>query len=245
MMNMKKNVILVLLVLFGFKMFGQEKEVAVVSFYTDKIIGFSSLKIGHEGMIEKVANLRDNPDFDLTPMLSKFHAKFFDEYAKKLPFKLKPEEEVINNEAYKAFVPKWEKSEDELKRYVVYDGYKLIYEGALGKVNEEGMANVFSDSDGVLFIKIHFDLVKGFGIGGLGTVKMKAFVRMALYNKQGEKVFAMHESANSKKTAALVGGIPVMSPKKILPMCESALEKLMKDLDKRLKKIAKKADKKL
>ena len=41
----------------------------------------------------------------------------------------------------------------------------------------------------------------------------------------------------------MVGGIPVMSPKKILPMCESALEKLMKDLEKRLPKIIKKADK--
>jgi hypothetical protein len=108
------------------------------------------------------------------------------------------------------------------------------------------MANIFKENaDGVLFVEIHFSLVKGFGIGGTASIKMKAYCRMALYNKDGKKVFAINESAKSKKTGVMVKGIPVLSPKKILPMCESALDRLMKHLDKRLKKIAKKADKKL
>ncbi|MEM6719316.1 MAG: hypothetical protein AAF611_08390 [Bacteroidota bacterium] len=242
---MKKNLLVLLCILYASISFSQDKEVAVVSFYTDKIIGFNDLGLGSEELIAEVANLRDNPDFNLTPILEKFHKAFFGEYAKKLPFTLLPESEVTTNKAYKEFTPKWDKSEEELKRYLVYDGYKYIYEGFMGKENEVGMARIFNTADGVLFVEIHFDLVKGFGIGGTATVKMKAYCRMALYNKKGEKVFAINESAKSKKTAVMVGGIPAMSPKKILPMCESAMERLMKHLDKKLKKIAKKAAKKL
>ncbi|MGH1387915.1 hypothetical protein [Kordia sp.] len=243
---MKKNVTLLLLILFTSLSFSQKKKVAVVSFYTDKTIDFTDLGIGNEELITSIANLRDNPDFNLTPILEKFHKEFFNEYSKKFPFELLPEEEVLTNAAYIKFQPKWDKSEEELTRYIVYDGYKYIYEGFLGKKNEEGMANIFKENaDGVLFVEIHFSLVKGFGIGGTASIKMKAYCRMALYNKDGKKVFAINESAKSKKTAVMVGGIPAMSPKKILPMCESALDRLMKHLDKRLKKIAKKADKKL
>lgn len=243
---MKKNVLLLLLILFTSLSFSQEKKVAVVSFYTDKTIDFSDLGIGNEELIVAVADLTNNPDFNLTPILEKFHKEFFNEYSKKLPFKLLPEEEVLTNEEYIKFQPKWDKSEQELRRYIVYDGYKYIYEGFLGKKNEEGMANIFKENaDGVLFVEIHFSLVKGFGIGGTATIKMKANCRMALYNKDGKKVFAINKSAKSKKTAVMVGGIPAMSPKKILPMCESAMERLMKHLDKKIKKITKKAAKKL
>jgi hypothetical protein len=43
----------------------------------------------------------------------------------------------------------------------------------------------------------------------------------------------------------MVGGIPVVNPEKILPMCESALTELMGDLKKRIAKIISKTDKKL
>jgi hypothetical protein len=240
-----KKIIIAFVILFTSIISAQQKKVAVVSFYTDKIIDFKELGIGGEGIITEVANLRDNPDFDLTPILKKFHDKFFNDYSKKLPFELLPEEEVLTKQEYIDFVPKWEKSADELERYVIYDGYKYIYEGALGKKNEVGMANVFNTSDGVLFVEIHFGFVKGFGIGKTATLKMRAYARMALYNKKGEKVFAINESANSKKTSVMVKGVPVMAPKKILPMCESALDKLMKHLDKKIQKITKKAAKKL
>jgi S-adenosylmethionine synthetase len=72
---------------------------------------------------------------------------------------------------------------------------------------------------------------------------MRAFARIALYDKTGKKVFAISEGENSKKTSVMVGGIPVMKTEKILPMCESALQQLMKDLEKRLPKVIKKADK--
>lgn len=228
------------------KGYSQEKKVAVVTFYTDKIIDFKELGLGSEALLTEVAGLRDDPNFDLTPILEKFHKEFFSSYAEKLPFVLLDEEVVTTHQGYMDFEPKWEKSEEELKRYVVAPGYKFIYEGVLGKENEEGAARLFSDlADGVMFVEIHFAFDKGFGIGGTSTLKMKAFTRMAIYDKNGKKVVVINESANSKKTSMMVGGIPVMKPEKILPMCESAVDQLMKDLDKRIKKITKNVAKKL
>ena len=43
----------------------------------------------------------------------------------------------------------------------------------------------------------------------------------------------------------MVGGVPVVKPEKILPMCESALQELMGDLRKRIAKIVKKSGVKL
>ncbi|WP_452223268.1 hypothetical protein [Lacinutrix chionoecetis] len=242
---MKKIILLVCISLFLVtKSQAQDKKVAVVSFYTDKIIGFEDLGIGGEELLASVLKLRDNPDFDLTPILNQFHDKFFNDFAKKFPFELLPEEEVIKDDEYIAFKPKYEKDEEELKRYVIFDGYKYIYDGFAGKDNEVATAEMFSDkADGVMFVEVHFGLTKGFGIGGTATVKMKAYSRITLYNNEGKKIMVINESANSKKTSVMVGGIPVMKTEKILPMCESALESLMKDLEKRLPKIVKKADK--
>ena len=242
--KMKKTILLFSLIFTLFAVKAQDKKVAVVTFNTDKIIGFSDLGIGSEEMLTKVLKLRDNPDFDLTPILEKFHTKFFNKYSKEFPFKILDEKVVLSNEDYKAYIPKFEKSEEALKRFAVYEGYKLIHEGFMGKANEVAVANIFKDSaQGVMFVTISFDLVKGFGLGGVATVKMRAKARIALYNSEGKNVYVIKEGANSKKSSVMVKGIPVMSTKKILPMCESASEKLMKDLKKKLPKIIRKTSK--
>ena len=58
-------------------------------------------------------------------------------------------------------------------------------------------------------------------------------------------MFTLNEYGTSKKTVAIVAGIPIMKVEKLLPLCESASEKLVADLSKRIKKVAKKAAKKL
>jgi len=244
-MKLKNYVLAAFIMLFCvLNVSAQSKKVAVVGFYSDKIIGFSELDGVGEGLLTEVLNLRDNPDFDLTPILNTYHDAFFNDYAKDFPFDLVPEKEVLANQEYQDYVPKYELDEDALKRYVFIDGYKHIYEGAFGKVNEEAVAKIFSDTaDGVMFVEVHFELTKGFGIGSTATVKMKAFTRISLYDETGKKVFVINESAKSKKSSVMVGGIPVMKTTKILPMCESALEQLLKDLDKRLPKIINKSDK--
>lgn len=241
-----KNYLSILLLLVAIGGYSQKKKVAVVTFYANKMIGFEDLGIGSEELIKNILNLRDNPNFNLSPMLEKYHSNFFNDYSKAFPFELLPESEVIENESYKGFVPKYELKGYDEKNYLVYEGYKYIYEGFNGKFNEEALAKMFADkADGVLFVNINFALEKGFGIGGTASVKMRATTRMALYNKKGEKVFAFSENERSKKTGVMVGGIPVMKPEKILPMCESALEELMGDLKKRITKIVSKSESKL
>ncbi len=244
---MKKITLLCMLVFaFSVSANAQKKKVAVVTFYADKMIDFTNLEIGGEELLKNVLDLRDNPNFNLAPMLEQFHSNFFNEYSKSLPFDLLSEKEVTEDPEYQAFVPKYEMSKYQANNYLVYPGYKYIYEGMNGKYNEEGIAKALADkADGVMFVYIGFGFEKGFGIGKTMTLKMRATTRMALYNKKGEKVFAFSEGENSKKTGVMVKGLPVISPSKILPMCESALTELMGDLDKRIKKIVTKTENKL
>ena len=77
------------------------------------------------------------------------------------------------------------------------------------------------------------------------TAGVRAFVRIKLWNKEGKRVFSINEYGTSKKSVGIVGGIPLMKAAKLLPLCESASEKLVADLAKRIKKVAKKSAKKL
>lgn len=241
-----KNILFAVVLCSSLLATAQKKKVAVVTFYANKMIDFKELGLGSEGLLKDVLNLRDNPKFNLTPILEKFHTNFFAEYSKSLPFNLVPEQTVLTNEQYQQFQPVYELSKYDAKDYLLYSNYKYIYEGIAGKKNEEGIAKALSSlADGVLFVEINFGLEKGFGIGNNVTLKMKAFARIALYNQKGEKVFVINESERSKKTALMIGGVPVVDPDKILPMCESALDELMGDLQKRITKIVSKTDKKL
>ena len=226
--------------------FSQKKKIAVVTFYANKMVAFDDLGVGLDFLLSDVLNLRDNPNFNLNPILNQYHDNFFNNYSKELPFELLPENEVLNNAAYQAFQPKFDLSKYDAKNYLMFDKYKYIYEGLGGQANEVAIAKLFADkADGVMFVNIDFALEKGFGVGNTATVKMRATTRMALYNKTGEKVFAFSESERSKKTSVMVSGLPIITPEKILPMCESALTELMGDLGKRIAKIVKKTEMKL
>jgi hypothetical protein len=233
-----RKVLFILTVLFALNSYSQKKKVAVVAFYTDKTIDFSNL--GLNGLAS-IVDLGNDPNFNLTPILEKYHNAFFDVYSKKFPFDIVPENEVIQKQEYIDFSPKYAREGDAGKTIINYPGYKYIYEGTAGEANEVGTATMFKEiADGVLFTEIHFALQKGFAVGGTGTVKMRAYARISLYDKTGKKIFAFNEGANSKKTGAIVGGIPVLTPEKVLPMCESALEELLKDLDEKANKMIKK-----
>ncbi len=230
----KVNLFLVAFLIFAIQLVSaQKKKVAVVTFYANKVIGFEGLGGGYDLIAKGLLNLRNDPNFNLKPILEKYHSSFINEYSKQFPFELLPESQVVNNPKYISFVPKHEIKDYDAENYLVYDGYKIIFDGPLQKFNEEGIAKAMSDqADGVLFVNIDFQFVKGFGIGGTSTVKIAAFTRISLYNKNGEKVLAINESEQSKKTMVMVGGVPVIKAEKVLPMCESAFTELMGDLDK-------------
>ncbi|MBC8051639.1 MAG: hypothetical protein H7Y13_01100 [Sphingobacteriaceae bacterium] len=248
-MNRIKMFLVLILMVASHEIFAQKKKVAVVTFYANKMVGFGELGAGFDFLLKDILNLRDDPNFNLTPLVTKYHDNFFNEYSKELPFELLAEQDVVGTEKYQAFVPKWDGDKLDkfvAKNYEMFDKYKYIYEGAFGKANEEGMAKLFADNaDGVLFVNINFNFEQGIGIGKTMSIKMRATTRIALYNKSGDKVFAFSEGENSKKTMMMVGGVPLIKPEKILPMCESALEELMGDLSKRIAKVVKKTESKL
>ncbi len=240
-MHKPKLFVSLLFVLFFTKIYSQDKKVAVVTFYADKRVGMSELGLESTADLFK---LEEDPNFNMMPLLKDFHSRFFDNYSKSFPFQLVPEADVFNNESYKIFVPDDRPSIAKDVRYTAIEGYKVV-DYMWGTNNEKSLAKIFSQYDGVMFVSLSFAFEAGIAFGGTGTVKINAYANMALFDKNGKKVFNIRENARSKKTSAMVGGIPVMKPEKILPMCESALTELMSDLQKNIPKIIKKTEAKL
>lgn len=250
---MKKICVLAILMMVGFsyQSMAQKKKVAVVTFYGDKYINFSELE-GTAALATTIASLSKDPNFDIKPIVKKFHDAFFNELAKDFPFELYPEEKVVKSQQYMDYKSRMGETEDGsnadlFQNFVVADGYKPMMETASKKYkNELKMLEMFGNEvDGVMFVYIDFAFVKKFAVGGTGSAGMKAYVRMKLWNKQGDKVFVVNESANSDKTVAIVGGVPVIKVEKILPLCEDAATQVVADLKKRIPKMAAKVDKKL
>ncbi|MEO8146133.1 MAG: hypothetical protein ABI723_00785 [Bacteroidia bacterium] len=250
---MKKIFIVACTLLMGFSLntFGQKKKVAVVTFYGDKYISFSELD-GTAALAGNIATLAKDTNFNIKPIVTKFHDTFFNELAAELPFELYPEEKVIKNPQYISYKSVAGETEDDsaallLQHYVVADGYKPLLEFANKKArNELKMLEIFGpEVDGVMFVYIDFAFVKKIAIGGTGSAGMRAYVRMKLWNKAGDKVFTVNESANSGKTIGIVAGVPVLKVEKILPLCQDAANEIIGDLKKRIPKMASKVDKKL
>jgi hypothetical protein len=237
---MRKITMLFVILMLSATGFAQKKKVAVVSFYADRLVNLDDLGMGGA---EIIADLANNDSFNLQPLVQQYHDKFFNEYSKKFPFDLLPETEVTGNAAYQAYQPEYRPGYSAAS-YASYPGYKPVND-VWGKNNEKAMIKMFPEADGVMFVYIDFKMMKGFGIGGTATTKMRVTTNITLYNKKGEKVFSINEGENSKKTGVMVGGVPVMKPEKVLPMAESALNELMGDLEKRLQKIIDKSAKKL
>jgi hypothetical protein len=241
---MKKSFLLAPILLFVLitGSYAQNKKVAVITFYAVKQIDVGSF--GNSATL--AVKLASDPNFNVSPILTNFHDQFFNEYAKSFPFQLLPEEQVINNEAYKTFVPLGEEATSGVLKdnyNLPFNGYKVVLP-LIGHTNERNLLSIFNQCDGVMKVYIDFSLSK-IGFGGMGIVKVTAFANIALFNKEGEKVFSIKEDAKSKSTSALIGGVPVITPEKILPMCESAMTELMAELQKDMPKIIKKADAKL
>ena len=225
-----------------------QKKVAVTSFWVSKHIGFEEIG-GNAALVAAIASLSDDPNFNLQPVLDNFYKAFKDDYSKNFPFELLPEEDVINRQEYKDYEGRFNESKDSerhklFQRYLTPEGYKPLVESLFKgeKSNQMQMLKMFSDADGVMFVSMGYDFIKK---PVPFTAGVRAFVRIKLWNKEGKKVFTINEYGTSKKSVGIVGGIPLMKPDKLLPLCESASEKLVEDLSKKIGKVSKKAAKKL
>jgi hypothetical protein len=176
--------------------------------------------------------------------LDKFHKTFFENFSKEFPFDFIDENTVLNNEEYKNYVRR-DTSYTFLNNSLSMEGYNLYDVGVMYKQDLDKMASIFPDVDGFMFIFMSFKIAPKVSVGGMGTAGVQANITMKLWNKEGKKVFNIYESAMSKKTVALIGGVPVMKTVEILPACESAADILLEDLLERMPKIVKKVGAKL
>ena len=224
----------------------QKKKVAVITFQADKSIDLSEVDASAD-FIAKNTKLSDNPDFNLKEPLKKFHEAFFNSYVEEFDFELIPEEKVLELPEYKNFEAKHGdyKNIGGQEAFETIDGYKVIrnYGSRLEVDNLKPIAEALG-ADAVMFVRLNYRFNKT-GIGKLGYFSIQAIVSLDLYSKDNKSIFQFNELAGSKKKAAMVGGLPVMSPKKIQPMCESATEELIEDMNKKIKRLAKKANKKM
>lgn len=245
MKNYKSLVLMSFFALFMLMGNAQKKKVAVITFYADKTIDLSALSASAD-LIAKNTALSDDPDFNLTEPLKKLHSAFFSEYTKNFDFEIIDENVVLSNEAYKAFVPTYQEGNSLItneETTTSIDGYNVI---PTYRQNVKDLKEVAESLgvDAIMFVNLSFGFVKT-GVGSFGYVSVQARYSMDLFTKDNNSVFQFNEVAGSKKKAVMVAGIPVMEPSKIQPMCESAVEELMEDLNKKVQRLAKKANKKM
>jgi hypothetical protein len=247
---MNKTLLLIAFTLLSsIKLFGQEKKVALTSFWVSKHIGFEELS-GPASLAASLSSLSDDANFNLQPVLNNFYKVFTEEYSKQFPFVLLPEDEVLNNEAYKNFEGRFNEENDKnkgkwLQRFLTPKTYKPLQESLFKgeKSNQMQMVQMFKEvADGVMFVSMSYDFVKK---PMPFTAGIRANVRIKIWNKNGDKVLTINDYATSKESVGIVAGIPIMEPSKLLPLCESASEKLVSDLIKKIKKMASKCAKKL
>ena len=70
--------------------------------YVDKYIGANKIvETSREATYEMTK--KDDPRFDLRPILQDFHKTITKDYIKEFPFEMIPEEDVLNHVMYKAY----------------------------------------------------------------------------------------------------------------------------------------------
>lgn len=267
------KIILLLIFVFsiGIQGLAQKKKVALVTFYVDKNINISELD-GIVGHVYDIKQLAQNPDFDLQPIVDEFYNTFYTEYKPLLPFELLPEETVIKDPGYIAYESMQHETLNDnnpkfWQTFLTAPGYKTLfskytfsrvgretnvtylntptYSVKSEKRNEIRLLEMFdSVADGVLFVSFSYAFRLKSRINGVDIWGIRAYIEMALYNKNCDKVFFFNEYAWSPLTVNKVSGIPMFSSKVMLPLCESASDKLMADLVKKLPRLKKKVAKK-
>ena len=235
-----------------------KKKVALTTISVNKTIDFSELN-SDAAMVASICAMANDEDFNLQPVLDKFKTALLEEWVPQLPIELIPESEILSNEEYKNFqtvrYDPTDKNDINSKLFgsvLLPEGYRYMTQciGILkskkivATADETRILQVFPTADGVLFAELSFAFVPKLAIGGMGTAKIDARVTLTLFNKEGKVALRVFETASSDKKVAMIKGVPVVDKKELIPMCNQAAESIIKDLNKRLPKLAKKIDKK-
>ncbi|MBV6653436.1 MAG: hypothetical protein KI786_06765, partial [Mameliella sp.] len=178
-MNFKK-VLVLLLTLVSLVGYSQKKKVAVITFYPPKTIDLSEVDATAD-FIAKNTSLSDDPDFNLTEPLKKYHKAFFDDYVGEFDFELIPEEKVLALPEYQAFKADYgaHKNLGGQEAYQSIDGYKVIrsYGERLEVKNIKPIAEALG-ADAIMFVRLSYRFNKT-GIGKLGYYSIQAVTSLS------------------------------------------------------------------
>ncbi len=216
--------------------YSQLKKIAIVSIYFDKNLS---------GNMEErfIMELAESSTIDFDSLANDFKEMLFNKYVKGLPLELILEEEVINAEGYESL-----KSDKLLDGSIVpANGYVLIEARAIVKDNRsiKESFNVVKDADGVMVCYIDFGMGAGASVGPVGGNRIIAYANFKIFDKNGKKVVAIRENAESDGIMMSAFGGSVYDYDKLIELSIEALDNLYEDLDKKLEKNYKKVNKKL
>ena len=237
---MKKSFMLLLAaLLFSGIVFGQQKKVAIISVFFDKNVSGSLT----EDMIEKISV---DPHFNFDNLATDFKDRLFSKYVQELPVDLIPEDQVITRDGYSDLTSVdmgsfWYKRMALPEGYVFIDSRPLIKDaGSIQKAFD-----IIEGVDAVMICYVDFNLGSGVGGNTLGGNKIMAYANFKIFDKNGKKIMAIRESAQSKGMMMNALGGSVYKPEKLQELSAEALEELYEDLDKKLAKNSAKVEKKL
>ena len=248
---MKKNVITLLILCFGvFESNAQLNKVALISVYGNRSLSDNPLE---KAMNEQLLN---DSSFNLMPFVEKFSTIINDELLKEFPFPFVPKEEVINAPGYKDLA-KYTREGTKGSTYDLVEGKVPIYNVASGYIpiasfgivdNVEAIKKAFevlpADVDGVMIAFMSFDLVDQMGTMGVTVKKVRAYINIKIFNREGKRIFKLKEYETSDKGIVAVGGF-VAETKKIMPHLQNASDQLFEAMKKKLPKSLAKLAKKI
>ena len=237
---MRKLSLLVLAaLLISIASYSQNKKVAIISVFFDKNVSGSL----SEDMIERIS---EDPHFNFDSLATDFKDRLFSKYISELPVDLISEDQVIAVDGYKSLTAV-DMTSFWYKRMALPDGYVFIDSRPFVK-NVGSIQRAFDLIEGVDAVMIcYVDFNLGSGVGGntLGGNKIMAYANFKIFDKNGKKIMAIRESAQSKGMMMNAFGGSVYDPEKLQELSAEALEKLYADLDKKLAKNSAKVEKKL
>lgn len=184
-----------------------------------------------------VQRLAEDEKFDITPLSNKLRKRTYGRYAELFPFKLIPEEKVIQSDKYQNF-QLFEKTSKEqnikqasqYSHFITPDNYLKYYPRLLN--NREKRSRLFDavpdEAEGIVMMSISYKLKQEMSpMPGVKKGKVEAKLRMDLIKENGERIFKVNKTGKSNNQVKVVLNTGVLKAEKIRPLCVEATNQVM------------------
>lgn len=218
--------------------FAQEtvNKAAIISIFGDKQVTGGGLAF--TVVLEKLAK---DTTFALISSINKFEDKLNKSLLPEFPFPFLTKEEVVKNTDYSQLAR--ENANGLMSLYLIpANDYHIITQTEKEKIRKA--FEIYKDVDAVALCYLTFEIYDEVGAMGLSAQKVRAYVNMQMFNKEGKNIFKLRDWSKSNTSVMAVGGI-MTDLDKIKKMVEEATDNLIIDMEKKLPKSLNKMAKKL